>query len=247
MRFKTADEFAVFMREQFQGLGLPYNASLAKKFYLYLQFLKQENRKYNLTRIVRDDEIAIKHFVDSLSPLRFIRLDQTKSFSLVDVGSGAGFPGVPLALLYPRNRIVLIESNQKKCEFLRRLVGLLKLQNVEIVPERAEACGRNPEYREQFRYVTTRALAPFAVLAELCLPLLAMGGTLIVYKGGSCARKIDSVKSVLKTLGGALENTQSIRLPYLEHQRTLLFITKHEATPAKYPRRTGIPAKRPLG
>lgn len=144
MNFKTADDFAVFMREQFQGLGLPYNVSLAKKFYQYLQFLKQESRKYNLTRITDDDEIVVKHFLDSLSPLRFIRLDQAKGSSLVDVGSGAGFPGVPLALVYPRNRIVLIESNQKKCEFLRRLVGLLKLQNVEIVPERAEACGRDP-------------------------------------------------------------------------------------------------------
>ncbi len=247
MRFKTADEFAGFMREQFRGFGLPYNASLAKKLYKYLQFLKQENRKYNLTRIVRDKEIVVKHFLDSLSPLRFIRLDQAKGSSLVDVGSGAGFPGVPLALVYPRNRIVLIESNRKKCEFLRRLAGLLKLKNVEIVPERAEACGRNPEYREQFRYVTTRALAPFAVLAELCLPLLAIGGTLIVYKGSSFPRKIDSVRSVLKMLGGALENTQSFRLPYLKHQRTLLFIKKQQATPAKYPRRTGIPAKRPLG
>lgn len=246
MRFKTADDFAVFMREQFRGFGLLYNVSLAKKLYKYLQFLKQENRKYNLTRIVRDDEIVVKHFLDSLSPLRFIRLDQAKGFSLVDVGSGAGFPGVPLALVYPRNRIVLIESNQNKCEFLRRVVEILNLENVEIVPERAEVCGRNPEYREQFRYVTTRALAPFAVLAELCLPLLAIGGTLIVYKGGSFPRKLGSVRSVLKTLGGALENTQSFRLPYLKHQRTLLFITKHEATPAKYPRRTGIPAKRPL-
>jgi 16S rRNA (guanine527-N7)-methyltransferase len=182
-----------------------------------------------------------------LSPLRFLRLDQAKGVSIVDVGSGAGFPGVPLALIYPRNRIVLIESNQKKCEFLRRLADLLKLKNVEIVAERAEACGRNPEYRDQFRYVVTRALGPFAVLAELCLPLLAIGGTWIVYKGGSFAQRLaSSDQRVLKMLGGTLERREGFRLPHLEHKRTLLFIRKQRATPTKYPRRPGIPAKRPL-
>lgn len=237
----------MFLQQQFQDFGLPCSASLAKKFCQYLEFLKQENRKYNLTRVVRDDEIVVKHFLDSLSPLRFVHLDQIRNFNLVDVGSGAGFPGVPLALLYPRNRIVLIESSQKKCEFLRRLVTLLHLPSVEIVAERAEVCGRNPAYREQFGYVTTRALAPLAVLAELCLPLLAVGGMLIVYKGSSSETEIKASQKALEMLGGTLEKKEIFRLPHLQHQRMLLFIRKQEATPVKYPRRSGIPAKRPLG
>lgn len=246
MEFKRAHEFGMFVGEQFQGFGLPYSASLGNKLFQYLQFLKQENRKYNLTRITNDEEIVVKHFVDSLSPLRFIRLDETEGFSLVDVGSGAGFPGVPLALIYPQNRIVLVESSQKKSEFLRLLVEILDLQNVGIVGERAEMCGRNPEYREKFGYATTRALAPLPVLAELCLPLVRIGGILVVYKGSGVDAEIEKSRRVLAMLGGTTEQMQTFRLPFLQHQRTLLFIRKQRPTPSKYPRRPGIPAKRPL-
>jgi 16S rRNA (guanine527-N7)-methyltransferase len=244
--FKTFNDFAKFLRDQFQKFGLAYSASLATQFYLYLQFLKQENKKYNLTRITNDNEIVVKHFLDSLSPLRLVQLDQTEGFSLVDVGSGAGFPGVPFALIYPQNRIVLIESSRKKCEFLQRLVESLDLQNVQIVGERAEMCGHNAEYREKFSYATTRALAPLPVLAELCLPLVAVGGTLIVYKGGGVDAELEKSRRVLALLGGTTEQMQTFRLPSLHHQRTLLFIKKQQPTPSKYPRRPGIPAKRPL-
>jgi 16S rRNA (guanine527-N7)-methyltransferase len=213
------------------------------QFERYMAELIQWNSHTNLTTIVEPRAITIRHFLDSLALAR-IWADQTPS-SLADIGTGAGFPGLPLKLLWPDMRLLLVESVGKKTEFLQHVVNVLGLEKVEISTARAEELGRQPRFREQFEAVTARAVATLNVLAEYCLPLCAVDGLWVAPKSADVDAEQAAATSAIQQLGGELQEVRAIHLPDVE-DRTLVVVRKVQRTPERFPRRVGVPTKRPL-
>ncbi len=209
------------------------------KFQLYMELLKEWNTRMNLTAITEDSEIKIKHFQDSLSILPYI-----KSGSLVDVGTGAGFPGLPVAIERPDISVTLVDSLEKRIRFLRCVIDALGLTNVKCVHARAEDFGRNPDYRQQFDYAVARAVASMPVLLEYCLPLLKNGGHFIAMKGANADQ--DPFDRALSVLGGKLVCKDQFVLEGSDLQRCIFVIEKSRQIPEKYPRKSGVPTKSPL-
>ncbi|MCQ2559545.1 MAG: 16S rRNA (guanine(527)-N(7))-methyltransferase RsmG [Clostridia bacterium] len=223
-------------------LELPEAAVAA--FRQYYNFLQEENQKYNLTAITSEKEAASKHFLDSLVLKKYLPREKQK---MIDLGSGAGFPGLPLAICCPQLQMVLADSVGKKTGFLQQVIELLKLKSrVEVVQARAEDLGRNSLYRENFDLVVARALAPLSVLLEYALPLLKVGGIFWALKGAAAQEENEGAVKAYQKLGGILEGYLEFALPEGKESRCLLKIRKVEPTPKKYPRKPGIPAKRPL-
>lgn len=212
------------------------------QFEQYAAALIQWNTRTNLTTITDSQAITVRHFLDSLSIARAWLHEFPDS--IIDIGSGAGFPGLPLKILWPTARLVLVESVGKKTEFLAHITEQLGLANVEIRTERAEALGQDLRYREQFALVTARAVAALNVLAEYCLPLCQVNGLFVAPKSEG-VREVELAQNALQTLGGNLEATIDVELPGVE-PRKLLVVRKVHVTPAQYPRRVGVPSKRPL-
>ncbi len=202
------------------------------------------NRKHNLTAIHRPEEIRTKHFLDSLSCA--LAFQGTPPHRLADVGTGAGFPGLPLKILYPNIRLTLIESVGKKTAFCEHIVDALHLSGVEVVKGRAEEIGRQSAHRESYDWVVARAVAVLPVLAEYLLPLTRVGGHVLAMKGASAPAEAQTAERALRLLGGELRELIPVTLPGVAEQRYLVVVDKVAATPAQYPRRTGIPRKRPL-
>ncbi len=213
-------------------------------FALYARELQAWNLRVNLTAITDPHEIELKHFLDSLSCL--LALTPRPEDSVVDVGSGAGFPGIPLKIAYPQIRMVLVESIRKKAEFCRHLVQLLGLEGVEVVQARAELIGRSAEHRGSYDWAVARAVARLPVLLEYLLPLLRVGGVAIAQKGESGPGEAERAQPALELLGGRLQRVVPVELPGNSETRYLIVVDKISATPAKYPRRPGIAAKRPI-
>ncbi len=209
------------------------------KFQLYMELLKEWNTRMNLTAITEDSEIKIKHFQDSLSILPYI-----ESGSLVDVGTGAGFPGLPVAIERPDISVTLVDSLEKRIRFLRCVIDALGLTNVKCVHARAEDFGRNPDYRQQFDYAVARAVASMPVLLEYCLPLLKNGGHFIAMKGANADQ--DPFDRALSVLGGKLVRKDQFVLEGSDLQRCIFVIEKSRQIPEKYPRKSGVPTKSPL-
>jgi 16S rRNA (guanine527-N7)-methyltransferase len=223
-------------------LGLSLTPEQIERFQVYYDELIDWNRRMNLTAIVDYDEVQVKHFLDSLTvSMAFPKIPST----VVDVGTGAGLPGVALKILYPGIELTLIDSVQKKALFLNHLVDVLKLENVEVVTGRAEELAHNPIYRERFDAVLARGVARLAALAELTLPFCAVGGVFIAMKKREDRGEVDEADAALQTLGGRLRQVVGIDLPGLS-DRALVVVDKVKPTPEKYPRRSGIPQKRPL-
>lgn len=210
------------------------------KFDKYAELLKDWNTRINLTAITDDEEIRIKHFEDSLTILPYIKENST----LVDVGTGAGFPGIPVAIERPDVQVTLVDSLEKRVKFLNCVVETLGLTNVTCVHSRAEDFGKMPEYREQFDYATARAVASMPVLLEYCLPLVKVGGKFIAMKGANAAdEKFDKA---LKTLGGKLTAADRFTLEGTDMERCIFTVEKTGKTPPQYPRKAGLPTKKPL-
>jgi 16S rRNA (guanine527-N7)-methyltransferase len=228
------------------ALGLPLNPRQLEQFSHYYQELVSWNRRMNLTRITDYDEVQVKHFLDSLTVILAYPLAGGRDFRLIDVGTGAGMPGLPVKILLPEIRLVLLESVAKKTAFLHHLTGRLKLSNVEIVAGRAETVAHRPEYREGFDLVLARAVAPLATLAELTLPFCAVGGVFIGQKKGAIELELSQAGQAIGLLGGRLREVRQIELAHFPEPRRLVVIDKVAPTPASYPRRAGLPAKRPL-
>jgi 16S rRNA (guanine527-N7)-methyltransferase len=214
-----------------------------EQFESYAAELIRWNQRTNLTTITDPHEIGVRHFLDSLALAQVWRSEPPDS--LADIGSGAGFPGLPLKLLWPELRLLLVESIGKKTEFLRHIVELLALPNVEIRTARAEELGHDPRYREQFAAVTARAVATLNVLAEYCLPLCRVGGVFVAPKSVAGTQEAQQAQHAIQLLGGAATESLPVQLPGIE-PRTLLVVRKMQPTPTQYPRRVGIPTKRPL-
>jgi 16S rRNA (guanine527-N7)-methyltransferase len=248
------------LRNGAQDLGLTLSPRHLALFEIYYRELESWNQRFNLTAVTGYDEVQRRHFLDSLTCL--LAFPGSASESVVpdtmpvqrqaddlrcaDVGAGAGFPGLPIKLILPEIRMTLIEATGKKVTFLRHMVSTLGLSQVEIVHGRAEEVGHAPQHREQYDLVLARAVAHLAALVELCLPLCRVGGRVIAPKGEDGPSEVDSAAPAISTLGGRLTALKQVALPDLPGQRYLVVIDKVAPTPARYPRRAGIPAKRPL-
>jgi 16S rRNA (guanine527-N7)-methyltransferase len=207
----------------------------------YLKELLEWNKKFNLTSITNPEEIRLKHFEDSLSLLQATNLTNQ---NMIDIGAGAGFPGIPLKIKRPQIQLTLVEATCKKVEFLRHIVNKLGLKNVEIVWGRAEEIAK--EKREQYDIAISRAVAKLNVLSELCLPFVKVGGIFIAYKEEKVEDEVKASENAIKLLGGKLKEIKKVTLPNSDIIRSLVIIEKISPTPEKYPRRPGMAKKRPL-
>jgi len=228
-------------------LGLHLNPKQLEQFDIYYRELVDWNQRVNLTAITGYQEVQINHFLDALTVTLGWQLPPGDTQSrLIDVGTGAGVPGIPLKILLPNIRLVLLESTAKKAAFLRHLKDKLRLNNVEIVVGRAEQVAHLSQYRERFDVVVSRAVAPLPTLVELTLPFCAVGGSLITHKKGDIDPEISQATGAITTLGGNLREVKRVDLQEFTDQRQLIIIDKASPTPHQYPRRPGIPSKRPL-
>lgn len=213
-------------------------------FAKYDDFLIDYNSRMNLTRITDPREVAVKHFGDSLTLLSHDAL--IHGGKVIDIGAGAGFPGVPLAIARPDLRITLVDSLRKRTAFLTELVQHLRLHNVEVVWGRAEEIGQNPKFRGQFDVVIARAVAALNVLVELCLPLAKQTGCFLALKGPKAEAEIADALNAIKLLGGYIKETSLTKLPLVDEARCLVCIGKNAVTPRNYPRKAGLPERQPL-
>jgi 16S rRNA (guanine527-N7)-methyltransferase len=210
----------------------------------YERELMDWNQKFNLTAIRDTEAIRTKHFLDSFSCV--LAWKANPPTRLVDVGTGAGFPGIPLKILYPNLHVTLVESVGKKAMFCQHLVRVLGLEGIEVIQSRAEDIGQNPKHRESYDWAVARAVANMNVLSEYLLPLLKVGGMMLAQKRESGPAEAQSAEHAMKMLGGKLKQVLQVNLPGLADDRYLILVEKGAATPPKYPRKPGIPAKTPL-
>ena len=210
----------------------------------YEKELLEWNQKFNLTAIRDSESIRTKHFLDSFSCV--LAWKAAPPNQLIDVGTGAGFPGIPLKILYPNLRLTLVESVGKKAMFCQHIVRVLGLENVEVIQARAEDLGQNLEHREKYDWSVARAVANLNVLSEYLIPLVKIGGSILAQKGESGPAEAQSAEEAMKLLGGKLKQLIPVALPSVAEDRYLVVVEKVAATPPKYPRKPGIPMKQPL-
>ncbi len=228
-------------------LGLHLTPNQLEQFHNYYQELIDWNQRMNLTRITDYEEVQVKHFLDSLTvTLAFKRQIADGGFRLIDIGTGAGLPGIPLKILLPDVTLVLLDSTAKKTSFLHHVKHKLGLDNVEIVVGRAEDVAHDEHFREKFELVLSRAVAPLPTLAELALPFCILGGRFVAQKKGTIDPEISQATRAISLLGGNLREVKRVDLEEFTDERWLIAIDKVTPTPQRYPRRPGIPAKRPL-
>jgi 16S rRNA (guanine527-N7)-methyltransferase len=228
-------------------LGIELSQLQLEQFNVYYRELVDWNKRINLTSITDSREVQIKHFLDSLSvTLAFKQPMIGADLRLIDVGAGGGFPGLPLKIALPAIKLVLLEATAKKAAFLHHIEQSLNLDNVEILVGRAEEIAHKSQYREQFNIVLSRAVAPLATLAELTLPFCTIGGSLIAQKKGAIFLEISRATKAINILGGSRPSVKGINLAELTDHRYLVLVDKVTPTPQKYPRRPGIPSKRPI-
>jgi 16S rRNA (guanine527-N7)-methyltransferase len=237
-----------FMKELAQHIqtliGVRLKSSQIKAFEEYEHLLLEWNARMNLTAIREPGDIRVKHFLDSLTCLKVMK--DTPSERLVDVGTGAGFPGLPLKIICPGMRVTLIESVGKKADFCQRVASALNLEGVEVVQDRAEVSGHAPEHREKYDWAVARAVAALPALAEYLLPFVKIGGRMLAMKGESAVAEAHSAENALYMLGGHLRQVVPVTLPGVADERYLVVVDKTAATPHRYPRRVGLPSKKPL-
>lgn len=214
-------------------------------FEAYAGLLVDWNARYNLTAITKPGEIAVKHFLDSLTCLLAMGVPGTGR--LIDVGSGAGFPGLPIKIVCPQVHVALVESTGKKVEFCRHVIDELGLKDAEVIHERGEDVGHQDSHRESYDWAVARAVAPLPVLVEYLFPFVRVGGLAIAQKGETGPAEAQAAEAGLRILGGRIRQLMPIQLPRVAETRYLVVMGKEAATPSEYSRRPGIPAKRPLG
>lgn len=236
------EEFISIFNDYLDELNIKLDEEQMKKFYTYMKLLIEWNEKMNLTAITKEQEIILKHFVDSLTIAKYIKDDA----SVIDVGTGAGFPGIPLKIYKKNIKITLVDSLNKRLKFLKEVVNEIKLEDVEIVHARAEELGKNKDYREKFNIATSRAVANLATLSEYLLPFVEVNGRCISMKGVEVDNELNDSKKAIEILGGKVVDKSNFKLPKSDLGRCLIIIEKIKNTPSKYPRKPGIPAKEPI-
>ena len=247
MEWTTASagkEKTAFIKEKIQELGLTVSERQAEQFGLYYELLVQWNSFMNLTAITEFEEVVQKHFVDSLSIIQVINPEDVDN--LMDVGTGAGFPGIPLKIMYPHLNVTLLDSLKKRIDFLQEVNGRLQLEKIEAIHGRAEDYAKKGRNREQYDLCVSRAVANLSTLSEYCLPYVKIGGAFVPYKSGEIEKELEKAKSAVFLLGGKTEVCKTFVLPGTDIGRSLLCIRKVNGCPQKYPRKSGMPAKEPL-
>ncbi len=239
-------KFHVKMEHGLDQLGLTLTADQIDQFYKYYELLIETNKVMNLTAITEMEDVITKHFIDSISLGKIVPEIKSKSLSVIDVGTGAGFPGIPLKIAFPQLSITLLDSLNKRVKFLSEVVGILKLTDITSNHGRAEDYGKDKKYREQYDYCVSRAVANISTLSEYCLPFVKTGGYFIPYKSGKIDEELNGGKQAIKILGGNLERVEKFNLPGSDAERSFVIINKVKTTAGKYPRKAGLPGKEPL-
>lgn len=237
--------------EQFQQAlaerGINLTDRQMQQFADYYQLLVTTNRQVNLTRITEENDVYLKHFYDSLTGAFAEPRLQTEQLTLCDIGAGAGFPSLPLKIAFPQLQVTIVDSLNKRINFLQELVAKLGLSGVTLVHDRAETfSAKNAANREKYDLVLARAVARLSVLAELCLPAARVGGELVAYKASAADDELADAQGAISKLGGEVQREFAMTLPGTADQRKIIIIDKVTATPPKYPRRPGLPNKKPL-
>jgi len=228
-------------------LGLHLTSPQLEKFQIYYQELVDWNRRINLTAITEYEEVQMKHFLDSLTVAPITsQLKKQGDFNLIDVGTGAGLPGIPLKIILPEIKLVLLEATAKKARFLQHIKSKLGLDDVEVVVGRAEVIAHEAQYREKFDLVLSRAVASLPALVELTLPFGVIGGKFVAQKKGNVDLEVRRAARAIKLLGGNLQKVEEVGLEEFTDERWLIVIDKILPTPQQYPRRSGMPVKKPL-
>lgn len=241
-------DVAPILESHSEEISVPLSAEEIRSFQVYATMLKEKNKVMNLTAVDDDKGIAMKHFIDSLTLCPYIREEESKAkgqLTFIDVGTGAGFPGLPVKISCPELSVTLMDSLEKRLKFLGEVIDALGLKDCTTVHSRAEDAGRNKKFREKYDIVTARAVARLSVLAEYCLPLVKVGGVFLAMKSHSEEEETEAGKAIA-LLGGTIEKTDTFKLPGTDMERTIIVVRKIRPTPAKFPRKAGTPSKTPI-
>ena len=232
------------LEEGCRELGITLDEIQKKQFTDFYEYLVEKNKVMNLTGITEFQEVLIKHFLDSLACVKAVDMSRIKR--IMDIGTGAGFPGVPLKIAFPHLEACLLDSLKKRVNFLEETFHMLKLENITAIHGRAEEYAKNKQYRETYDLCVSRAVSNLATLSEYCLPYVKTGGYFISYKSGTVQEEVEQAQKAVKILGGKIQDVVYFQLPDSEIQRSLVVIEKIKATPGRYPRKAGTPLKEPL-
>lgn len=227
-----------------QQLHIALSEKQMEQFLQYYELLVEKNKVMNLTAITEFDEVVEKHFLDSVSLTK--QMDLHQPLKVLDLGTGAGFPGIPLKIVFPELEITLMDSLNKRILFLQDVISSLQLENIEAVHGRAEEAAKNKKYRESFDLCVSRAVANISTLSEYCLPFVKVGGSFISYKSSTIEDELKDGKKGIAILGGKVKDVYKFTLPDSELQRSFVIIEKEKKTPKAYPRKAGTPSKEPL-
>jgi 16S rRNA (guanine527-N7)-methyltransferase len=227
-----------------KSANLECTSEQLENFVIYKNMIQEWNKKINITSITEDEEIYMKHFVDSIIVKNYFDMDKVDK--MIDIGTGGGFPGIPLKIISDEMEVTLLDSLNKRIIFLEEVVEVLGLENVDMIHGRAEDYGSNDEYREQYDLSISRAVAPLNILSEYCIPFVKVGGCFISMKSGDVEKEIEESEKALEILGGRIKETIKYKLPGTDISRSIIIIEKFRDTPDKYPRKAGKPTKKPL-
>ncbi|MDR1800563.1 MAG: 16S rRNA (guanine(527)-N(7))-methyltransferase RsmG [Lachnospiraceae bacterium] len=242
----NCDQRISLLQKRFSQAKIKYTEDQIHKFLRYYDLLIETNKVVNLTSITDFDDVISLHFVDSISILNFIDVDRFNS--IIDIGTGAGFPGIPLKIMCPDLNITLLDSLKKRCTFLEFVIKELELEKACVLHSRAEDIGHDDAHRNHYDLCVSRAVASISILSEYCLPLLRIGGTMVLYKSKRASEEIIEAENALNILGARLLNKVDLNLKTSndEYDRSLVVVSKIKETPVKYPRKAGKPEKSPL-
>lgn len=236
------NEFCKEIEKKSSKIDINLDNEICNKLYNYMNLLLEWNEKINLTAITDEKEIILKHFIDSFTINKFINSGD----KMLDIGTGAGFPGLPIKIIRPEVDVFLMDSLNKRINFLNEVIESLQLKNIEAFHSRAEEMAKNNKFREKFDVVTSRAVAKLNILLEYMLPYTKIDGKCLCMKGPNIEEEIKEAEKALKILGGEIEKIEKIILPDSNIERKIIIIRKKSATPLKYPRKAGMPTKEPL-
>ena len=236
------ESFSKELIEKAKKVNIEIDDKKEEQFYNYMKLLLEWNEKINLTAITEQNDIILKHFIDSITINKYIE----QSNSIIDIGTGAGFPGIPLKIMNQNKKITLVDSLNKRINFLNEVCREISLENIQCIHARAEELASDLEYRENYETVVSRAVARLNVLIEYMLPFVKKGGLCICMKGPNIDRELEEAKNAIKVLGGKIKSVESFFLPDSDIERNVIIIEKVAETPKKYPRKAGLPSKQPI-